>query len=52
MNWYLGNNWYLLLLLLLPLLGFIIARYVKWKNRKKTVFAEARFHEGLFEKKS
>ena len=52
MNWNLGNNWYLLLLLLLPLLGFIIARYVKWKNRKKTVFAEARFHEGLFEKKS
>ena len=52
MNWYLGNNWYLLLLLLLPLLGIIIAGYTKWKNRKKTVFAEARFQEELFEKKS
>lgn len=52
MNWYLGNNWYLLLLLLLPLLGIIIAGYIKWKNRKKTVFAEARFQEELFEKKS
>ena len=52
MNWYLGNNWYLLLLLLLPLLGIIIASYVKWKNRKKTVFAEARFQNGLFEQKS
>ncbi|MBH1960210.1 MAG: VWA domain-containing protein [Flavobacteriia bacterium] len=52
MNWYLGNNWYLLLLLLLPLLGIIIAGYVKWKNRKKTVFAEARFQDELFEKKS
>ena len=52
MNWYLGNNWYLLLLLLLPLLGIIIAGYVKWKNRKKTVFAEARFQNELFEKKN
>jgi len=52
MNWYLGNNLYLLLLLLLPLLGIIIAGYIKWKNRKKTVFAEARFQDELFEKKS
>ncbi|MGZ5209992.1 MAG: hypothetical protein ACXWB1_03810, partial [Kaistella sp.] len=52
MNWYLGNNWYLLLLLLLPLLGIIITGYVKWKNRKKTVFAEARFQNELFEKKN
>jgi len=52
MNWYLGNNWYLLLLLLLPLLGIIIVGYVKWKNRKKTVFAEARFQNELFEKKN
>ncbi|MGZ5210691.1 MAG: vWA domain-containing protein [Kaistella sp.] len=49
MNWYLGNNWYLLLLLLLPLLGIIIAGYLKWKNRKKTVFAEARFQNEVFE---
>lgn len=52
MNWYLGNYWYLLLLLLLPLLGIVLLNYVKWKNRKKNVFAEARFQDELFEKKS
>ena len=52
MNWYLGNSWYLLLLLLLPLLGIVLFNYVKWKNRKKNVFAEARFQNELFEKKS
>ena len=52
MNWYLGNYWYLLLLLLLPLLGIVMFNYVKWKNRKKNVFAEARFQNELFEKKS
>ena len=52
MNWTLGNNWYLLLLLLLPLLGIIMAAYLKWKNQRKSIFAEARFQEELFEKKS
>src|SRR5690606_31753332 len=52
MNWTLGNNWYLLLLLLLPLLGIIMFQYVKWKNRRKAVFADARFQQELFTKKS
>ncbi|KMQ72439.1 vWA domain-containing protein [Chryseobacterium koreense] len=52
MNWYLGNNWYLLLLLLLPLLGFIMFAYLKWKSKRKNIFAESRFQEQLFEKKS
>lgn len=52
MNWYLGNSWYLLLLLLLPLLGIIMVAFIKWKNRKKNIFAEARFQSELFEKKS
>ena len=52
MNWTLGNNWYLLLLLLLPLLGFIMVSYYKWKNKRKNIFAEASFQEKLFEKKS
>lgn len=51
MNWTLGNNWYLLLLLLLPLLGIIMVAYLKWKNQRKSIFAEARFQEELFEKK-
>ncbi|WP_226064064.1 vWA domain-containing protein [Kaistella polysaccharea] len=52
MNWSLGNNWYLLLLLLLPLLGMIMFQYVKWKNSRKSIFAEIRFQDDLFTKKS
>ncbi|AZI34206.1 vWA domain-containing protein [Kaistella carnis] len=52
MNLSLGNNWYLLLLLLLPLLGIIMVFYLKWKNKRQNIFAEARFQEKLFEKKS
>lgn len=52
MNWTLGNNWYLLLLLLLPLLGILMIYYLKWKNKRKAVFADARFQQDLFEKKS
>lgn len=52
MELYLGNYWYLLLLLLLPVLSFFLIRYLKWKNKKREVFADSRFHEGLFEKKS
>ncbi|MFP3597379.1 vWA domain-containing protein [Chryseobacterium sp. SIMBA_029] len=52
MNWSLGNYWYVLLLLLLPLLGFLLVRFLKWKNRKREIFADSQFHESLFEKKS
>ncbi|GAB0157340.1 VWA domain-containing protein [Chryseobacterium sp. Alg-005] len=52
MEWYLGNYWYLLLLLLLPLLGFFLVRFLKWKKKKREVFADSSFHESLFEKKS
>ena len=52
MNWTLGNNWYLILLLLLPLLAIIIFTYLKWKITRKNIFAEARFQDELFEKKS
>ena len=52
MNLTLGNYWYLLLLLLLPLLGIIMTAYFKWKSHKKDQFAEARFQPELFEKKT
>ncbi len=52
MNWTFGNYWYLLLLLLLPLLGIIMFQYLRWKNRKKNAFAELKFQEELFEKRS
>ncbi len=52
MELYLGNYWYLLLLLLLPVLSFFLIRYLKWKKNKREVFAESRFHETLFEQRS
>lgn len=52
MDWYLGNYWYLLLLLLLPLLAIFLVRYLKWKKKKKELFADSRFHQHLFEKRS
>lgn len=51
MNWYLGYYWYLLLLLLLPLLGALMLHFVKWKKQRRNTFAEVRFQDGLFEKK-
>jgi Ca-activated chloride channel family protein len=52
MNWSLGNYWYLLLLLLLPLLSFFLIRFLRWKKKKRETFADSRFHDNLFEKKS
>jgi Ca-activated chloride channel family protein len=52
MNWYFENNWYLLLLLLLPLLGLLIINFLKWRNKRKNLFAEPRFQDDLFENKS
>lgn len=52
MNLYLGNYWYLLLLLLLPLLGIMMLKYLKWKSKRKDAFAESRFQDQLFEKKT
>jgi Ca-activated chloride channel family protein len=52
MNWSLGNYWYLLLLLLLPLLAFFLIRFLKWKKKKRDIFADSRFHDQLFENRS
>ncbi|MDQ0782664.1 VWA domain-containing protein [Chryseobacterium sp. W4I1] len=52
MNWSLGNYWFLLLLLLLPLLAFFLIRFLKWKKKKRDIFAESRFHDQLFESRS
>ncbi len=52
MNWYLGNYWYLLLLILLPVIGYFIIHYIRWKNKKRNLFAESRFQNALFEKTS
>ena len=50
MDFSLGNYTYLLLLLLLPLLGVVLLRFIKWRNRRKSVFAESSFQESLFPK--
>lgn len=50
MDWYFGNLTYFLLMLLLPLLGFILFRFVRWKNKRKNIFAEKRFQDFLFKK--
>ena len=52
MELYLGNYWYLLLLLLLPVLSFFLIRYLRWKKKSRDLFAESRFQEALFEKRS
>ena len=52
MNWYLGNYWYLLLLLLLPVIGYFIIHYIRWKSKRRNRFAEDRFQEILFDKTS
>ena len=52
MDWYFENSWYLLLLLLLPLIGFIMYQFILWKKRKRTLFAEEKFQEKLFGKEA
>ncbi len=52
MNWYLDQYWYLLLLLLLPLLALLLLHFVKWKKRRRSIFAEERFQDVLFDKTS
>lgn len=51
MDWYLGNHWYLFLLLLLPLCGVLMIRYTRWSRKKRSLFAERRFQESLFGKR-
>ena len=52
MDWYFGNPYYLVLLLLLPLLGIFIFNFIKWRKNRRNLFAEKRFQEDLFDKKS
>ncbi|MEC5393891.1 vWA domain-containing protein [Bergeyella sp. RCAD1439] len=48
MEWTLGNYWYLLLLLLLPILGVILFRFVRWREERKDRFADRAFQSRLF----
>ena len=50
MNFSLGNIWYLLLLLLLPVIAWLLFGFKKWKSERRNIFAEAQFQEDLFPK--
>lgn len=47
-----GNYWYLVWLLLLPVLLLMLFGFMKWSHRAKQRFAESRFHETLFQSSS
>ena len=48
MDFTLGNKWYLLLLLALPVVIFLLFRFKKWQKEKRNLFAEEQFHQDLF----
>lgn len=48
MEWYFDYSSYLILLLLLPLLGFAISRFLRWKKSRRILFAEEKFQEKVF----
>lgn len=50
MNITFGNTWYLLLILLLPLLGILMVSYLRWRNKRRNLFAEKKFQQELFPK--
>lgn len=52
MDFTFGNIWYLLLLLVLPIVLFLLFQFKKWNQEKRNLFAEKKFHEDLFEKNS
>lgn len=45
------NYRYIVLFVLLPLMGILLARYIKWRINKCRLFAEEQFHDRLFGKK-
>ncbi|MDO4224303.1 MAG: VWA domain-containing protein [Bergeyella zoohelcum] len=48
MNWNLDSYWYLLLLLIIPILGGIIIYFIKWRNKRKQDFADLQFQPIIF----
>lgn len=52
MDWYLGNPWYLILIVLIPIVLFLLLRFLKWQKKKRKLFAEDKFQSQLFDEKS
>lgn len=40
----------MLLFLVIPVIGFLLMNFIKWRNSRRNIFAESRFQEQLFEK--
>lgn len=49
-DWSFGDVRLLLLLLLLPVVGLLMLRFIRWKNSRKNLFSENRFQERIFQK--
>ncbi len=43
-----GNYIYLLLLLVLPVVGFLLVSFIRWRRTRKDIFAEHAFQKNLF----
>lgn len=50
-DWSFGNIYLMVLLLLVPLLGFVIFNFLRWRIKRRTEFAESRFQEYVFDTK-
>lgn len=50
MDYNLGNYWYLLLLLVLPVVAVLLLHFVRWRQSRRNVFAERRFQSEFFER--
>ncbi|MBS1571150.1 MAG: VWA domain-containing protein [Bacteroidetes bacterium] len=49
MDWTIGNYWGLALIPLLLVMLFLMLNFIKWKNKKREIFAESRFQDLLFQ---
>jgi Ca-activated chloride channel family protein len=52
MDWNIENYWGIILLPLVILMGWLLSYFLKWKQKKKAIFAESMFQETLFPKSS
>ena len=50
MDFSIGNIWYLLLLLLLPVIALLVFGFRNWKKQKQDIFADQKFQQELFPK--
>lgn len=48
MDFYIENNWYIFLFLLLPAIGLCLVSFIKWKKKKRALFADLQFQPQLF----